>query len=428
MRVIRLLIIGACVSIGGWVEAHTPGCQVELEALEMKECNVGLEMASLKSENSDSVTYKFQLTSDMIRPEKKDAYGNLWRRGFLTEKNEVKLGYSSDDPRIASVEIAVMDCNIAFPYNGSYTTIVKALEQGLDCLDVQKVGSGETVSLKISKPGRNSVGYLVKDSKDSVLYKGQVGFDALYDDGKWEKCGEAELTSDLLAASGVYMHLWGIPNGGSWPTTTYMSGLPCPVDYPYYKGESWKVMVDYHPELKRYRIVNPLTSNEQFKDFTVNKEETLAYVTSKGRNEYPEAFLFDTENPSWFILNAEKTKDAYCEPTSIGMMVIHNAEGKDFFAPRYNELEGVVKYVDTPVQSIEEGEYFECPMKPELSLIRIKFDSKTFNRSGDSGIENIEEDQIGKEIFYTLDGVKVDRPSTGLYLKRKGSKVSKVIL
>ena len=185
MRVIRLLIIGACVSIGGWVEAHTPGCQVELEALEMKECNVGLEMASLKSENSDSVTYKFQLTSDMIRPEKKDAYGNLWRRGFLTEKNEVKLGYSSDDPRIASVEIAVMDCNIAFPYNGSYTTIVKALEQGLDCLDVQKVGSGETVSLKISKPGRNSVGYLVKDSKDSVLYKGQVGFDALYDDGKW---------------------------------------------------------------------------------------------------------------------------------------------------------------------------------------------------------------------------------------------------
>ncbi|MDE7466282.1 MAG: hypothetical protein K2M59_07660 [Muribaculaceae bacterium] len=437
MKLTNTLIIGMGLSLGLGANAHNSHTPTSTEAYEVMGYQIGSESSQEGSANPNSEKYSFQIVSDLIQPEKKDSYGNTWHRGFLTDKNVVKVGFSSNDPRVASVEVALVHGNVAFrTKEGATIWVDDAIKGKYEGLDVKKIGEGETVSFDISAPGRNVIGWVVRDANDSILYDSkflETHFDALFDDGKWTPCGEVELTSNYLKKAAVNHEVktikynWINNLGPLWYS---YSDENCGAEYPYYHGESWVAKLDYHPDLKRYRIVNPLTSNEQFKDYTVKKEETLAYVKN-GAAEYPAAFLFDTENPSWLIINAEDPEDVYHEISSIGMMMLHNMEERDFFARKYNELEGCEYFIfesEMPKQRIADGVYFEDPDVKEYSLISIRFDPKVFDRSEDSGIVNITDDADAEEVFYTLDGYRVENPSAGIFLKRKGSKVSKVIL
>ena len=432
MKILINLLLTLCLPF--LAQAHTSYSNADLNAFGIGNYKIGSGMFQGESDNSYSSGYNFQITSDLIKPEKKDSYENSWYRGLFTDKNVVKVGYSSNDPRIASVEVVVVHGNVAFrSKEGTTMWVDDAIKGRYEGLDIIKLAKGETVYLDISKPGRNVIGWVVRDSNDSILYDSkfkETRFDALFDDGEWITCGEVELSSNFLKSHSITHAAKPVRTDWIRNLQPDTDGDSCCAKYPYYNGESWKAKLDYHPGLKRYRIVNPLTCNNQFKDYTVKKEETLEYIKN-GSAEYPEAFLFDKENPSWFIINAEDPDDMYHEASSIGMMMTHNIESRDFFARKYHELEGCQYFTfdsEVPKQRIADGIYYENPDNMELSIISIKFDPELFDRSKDSGIVNIGDDTNAEETFYTLDGYKVENPSTGIFLKKKGTKVSKVIL
>ena len=422
-----LFIIGLIASISFVTQAypHYVSAEVEASGMEAYEAALGGHVAS---ERQEAGSYYFQLTSDLIRPEKKDAIGNVWHRGFFTENNEVKLGYSSNDSRIASVKMGIMNCNLGFKTEkGSILHVDEAIEIGNNNVEAKTISEGKMESFEISRPGRNTIGYVAFDKNNEVLYNGQVEFDALFDDGKWINCGEAELTSGLLNGESCRHNVGSF--SGSFETSIMGNmGAPCSVAYPHYYGESWTVPMDYHPELKYFRIVNPLISNSQLKDYTVKKEETLGYTYTKGEYYFPEAFIFDRDNPSWFLINAADPEGLYNEPTSVGMMMLHSWEGKDYFAGKYHERVFAAKYTEegTPDQALVAGEYWENPIEKQNSLVNVKFPREALEIAGNSGIVNFGADENSLETYYTLDGYRVTIPSKGVYLKKKGTKVSKV--
>ena len=100
-----------------------------------------------------------------------------------------------------------------------------------------------------------------------------------------------------------------------------------------------------------------------------------------------------------------------------------------------------IAYFDTPTLFIEEGKsattmasgnfsqgvvgskYMAAVFSGQQQLSEIVY----FTVGSYSGIADVDADDNAPVEYYTVDGIRVDRPEKGLYIVRQGSKISKVI-
>lgn len=361
---------------------------------------------------SDSGVVTTSLTQVLVRDER----GRDWDGGYFAQSPSVSVTFADAARGLSEVRASVMRCNGILRADGTYKFIENALEAESPDLTIQTLVPGESADFDVAIPGRYSLAWCAYDESGELVEKHRISFDSLHDDGHWISCGNATLSSGALSNKNEPYHLFESAVYNLWVMWN------CPVDYPYYSGETWTAPVEYNETLGMYRIVNPFTVNQQFKDYLPADEELLSY-TDETLIFHPEAFIFDREHPSWFLLNAQDGHDAYCEPMRTGIVTMHTESPWYYTAHRYNEIIGYVIYDVSPVQNISRtGCYVDMPLDDESeSILKVQFD-------GWSSVGEITEaDASGAEEYYTLDGLKVTTPSKGnLYIARRGARYSKI--
>jgi hypothetical protein len=353
----------------------------------------------------------------------KDARDRVWDGGCYTQDPIVNFGYESgSDSNVHSLRVAIVKSNGMVRVARSFTLLEFAVNDNSPDIDITEIVSGETARFDVSVPGRYCLAYCAVDEENQPLFSGSIQFDSLYDDGNWIVCGDAELSSGVLSSENRMSHLFSSNGTGFMESPGDDIWCECPLTYPYYSGEKWNAKIEYHPVLKKYRIVNPFSCNPEFKDFLPDDDELLSeYYHNVSYS--PEGFIFDRDNPSWFLLNAEFETFTYCEPMRTGIAVCHADSPHRYTANLYNEMIGFVRYDVCPEQNIKRtGRYVDMPMADErrASLI-VDFPAWT------TGVSEVCIDGVGEKVYYTIDGRRTDRPGKGLYLVRQGSSVSKCI-
>lgn len=99
-----------------------------------------------------------------------------------------------------------------------------------------------------------------------------------------------------------------------------------------------------------------------------------------------------------------------------------------------------IAYFDTPTLFIEEGKSVTTMASGNFSqgVVGSKYMAAVFSEQqlseivyftvgSYSGIADVDADDTAPVEYYTVDGIRVDRPEKGLYIVRQGSKISKVI-
>lgn len=99
-----------------------------------------------------------------------------------------------------------------------------------------------------------------------------------------------------------------------------------------------------------------------------------------------------------------------------------------------------IAYFDTPTLFIEEGKSVTTMASGNFSqgVVGSKYMAAVFSEQqlseivyftvgSYSGIADVDADDNAPVEYYTVDGIRVDRPEKGLYIVRQGSKISKVI-
>ncbi|MDE5876044.1 MAG: hypothetical protein K2H47_00835 [Muribaculaceae bacterium] len=395
--------------------------------------NVGLKLvfvsillisltAKAKIATTDTDDNSFKLLHNLTEISVKDTKGNNWDGGCYTQNPTIKISYECGDPDISSVRVSVLRCNGIIRADYTYFYLEDALEKNISDIDIINIEAGETTEFDISIPGRYTLAYCAIDKEENTVLKGNVKFDSLYDDGKWITCGNAEVSSGLLDSHQTNWHHFMSNGTGFMEKPGDLIWWECPVSYPYYSGEEWTAPIEYHPTLKMYRIVNPFTQNMELKDYIPDDDDLLcAYYSNVAHT--PEAFMFDRENPAWFLLNAESEHYTYCEPMRTGIVAQHVYSPYDFIAHPYNEKIGYVRYDVCPVQDIKSsGVYVDMPLDDESEAsIKISFPAWT------TGINDIFDNENGQTEYFTIDGLKVPKPEKGIYIVRQGWKSSKKI-
>lgn len=356
------------------------------------------------------------VTNSLIQVTVRDDRGRDWDGGYYTQLPKVSVTFADASRGIVKVSASVMRCDGILRADGTYKFIEDALESESPDLDIEALGSGDSVDFDVAIPGRYSLAWCAYNESGELMEKHQISFDSLNDDGQWISCGNATLSSGALSNKNEPCHLFQSAVYNLWVMWN------CPVDYPYYSGETWTAPVEYNETLEMYRIVNPFTVNQQFKDYLPADEELLSY-TDETLIFHPEAFIFDREHPSWFLLNAQDGHDAYCEPMRTGIVAMHSESPCCYTAHRYNEKIGYVIYDVSPVQDIiQTGSYTDMPLDDENeSTLKVQFD-------GWASVGEITgADASGAEEYYTLDGMKVARPSRGnIYIAHRNGLHAKI--
>lgn len=367
--------------------------------------------AETGQEGSDSGAVINSLTQVTVRDER----GRDWDGGYYTQSPSVTLKFADAARGITEVRASVMRCDGIIRADGTYKFIENALEAESPDLNIQTLGPGESADFDVTIPGRYSVAWCAYNESGDLIEKHRISFDSLYDDGQWTACGNAALSSGLLSNKTDTYHLFQSAVYDVW--TRWI----CPVYYPYYSGETWTAPLEYNEALAMYRIVNPFTVNPQFKDYFPADEELLPYQ-DETLVFHPEAFIFGHEHPAWFLLNAQNGNDAYCEPMQTGIVALHTDSPCNYTAHRYNEMVGYVIYDVCPVQDISRtGCYVDMPLDDESeAILKVQFD-------GWASLDEITAPASGEKEYYTLDGLKVTRPSKGnLYIVSDGGRHTKI--
>ena len=364
----------------------------------------------------------FTLLHDLTKVSVKDSRDRIWDGGYYTQNPTVRVSYECDNTEINSVRFAVLRCNGIIRADYTYYYSVDAVEKNLSDIDIIDIANGETAEFDVSVPGRYSLAYCVTDKEEKTILKKSIEFDSLYDDGLWKVCGEAEVSSGILDSAQTISHHFQSNGIGFLEEPGDFIWWECPITYPYYSGETWEATIEYHLILRMYRIVNPFTQNTTFRDYIPEDNELLCTYHSNVAYT-PEAFLFDRENPSWFLLNAEWEHFTYCEPMRTGLIAQHVYSSYCFIAHPYNEMIGYVKYDVCPAQDIKTtGVYVDMPLADENEAsLKIKFQGWI------SGINEVFHDKYSKTEYFTIEGLKVSHPDKGFYIVRQKGKSSKII-
>ena len=349
----------------------------------------------------DSINFPdlVQVYHSLNRRENTDTVGFKLNGGLYTGAENVKLGFKFTDPDVDYALVSVERCNgpIATPLWSKdrieCLDLANAIDKNYPGITIKKLADGEMADFNVSVPGRYAVGVCLRNKKNSTVEKIIVSqFDSYYDDGEWTDLGEVSLNSTLL-------------------------GMDDTMEYPYYDKAGWTAQLEYHPRLKLYRVVDPFAGNRDFKDYVAAPEETpstASYV--------PKGYVLDRTSPSWLIINAEDPHDMYSEPTFTGFKMFESTGPVSYACRRYNEKAMWVKYTLSPKQDVYETGYFmDDPTAKNLSMITVNF-------AGWSDVPMLETTSAETPEYYTLDGLKVMNPTKGIYIKRQGSKTSKITL
>ena len=361
------------------------------------------------------------LSHDLTVISVKDSLGRTWDGGCYTQNSTVKISYEASNPDANAIRVSVVRCNGIVNADHNYMLLEDAVEQRSQDIDIAEINSGETADFDVSVPGRYSLAYCTIDMEGATVQKGHVEFDSLYDDGAWIQGGNAELSSGILSSDNHIWHQFKSNGTGFLEEPGDLIWWECPVTYPYYSGEKWIVPIEYHPVLQMYRIVNPFTGNDGFRDHVPSDDELLCAFHNNVAYT-PEAFLFDRENPTWWLLNAEFEYDTYCEPMRTGIVAWHNQNPYCYIAHPYNQNIGYVRYDVCPEQDIKRSDvYVDMPLDDERDASLIVWCPGWI-----TGITGIYEDNESKKEYFTIDGKRADRPGKGFYIVRQGAKSTKV--
>ncbi len=372
--------------------------------------------AVLESENDIG----FRLINDINVVSVKDAINRDWYGGCYTQNPTVRIGYECDYPDVNSISVAVMRCNGIVKADDNYMLLENAVEKNANGIDIVQIIKGDMAEFDVSVPGRYCLAYCVSDKDGATIETGSVKFDSLYDDGNWKTCGEAKISSGVLSSEYNYWHTFLSNGTGFLEDPGDLIWWECPMTYPYYSGEQWSAPIEYHPIFRMYRIVDPFTNNKNLKDYLPEDSELLSnYYPNVAYT--PEAFIFDRENPSWFLLNAEWESAAYCEPMRTGIVAMHRDSPYSYIAHPYNENVGYVIYDVCPQQDIKStGRYLDMPLDNEIDAsIIVEF-------PGWSSIQEINIENKDSEEYFTIEGIKTDNPEKGFFILRQGSRSYKI--
>lgn len=91
-----------------------------------------------------------------------------------------------------------------------------------------------------------------------------------------------------------------------------------------------------------------------------------------------------------------------------------------------NEIAGGVEVGNTPVAVTKGGDNLKTNMNGTLKLV-FDMDKMEMYFSTDTGVAAVDANESAP-VYYNLQGVRVENPSTGLYIVRKGTKTEKIIL
>lgn len=367
-----------------------------------------------------------EFNSNLIHPTATDPSGNVWDGGYYTQEGTVKVSFNALDPSVETIRIGTLRGTGFIRGPKGFTHIILIVDQNQEWFDVKSLAPGETFSYDISTPGLYCLRYCAVDADGNILEAKTIDFDSLYDDGNWTTVGTATLSSGILNGiledTDKYEHLF-VSNGNGWleqpgDDVWYW----CPVNYPYYKGETWEAKLEYNQYLDAFRIVNPFTVNPQFQDYFPEDSELLGNFWDNVAIT-PEALIFDRENPAWLLIHTEYPHDAYCEATRTGILACHEKAPFKYVAHRYNEIEGWVVYDVCPAQDIENTSTFiDMPLdNPLKANIIVNFPDL-------SNVDRIIETDSEMPRFFNLQGIEVKNPSGDIYIKKTGNRTQKVFI
>ena len=363
----------------------------------------------------------YSLKTDIRQVRVSDERGDEWDGGCYTLSPEVKVKIDGDVSGLSEFRV-IVDKSQAMVYSShGYTLLEFAVIDNDPMFEIKDVLKENETTFPTDIPGCYQLAYCAIDHEGEVVLSGSIVFDSLYDDGQWEEYGEAKVSSGMLSPESEVAHIFTF-----WRTSTGEESehvmCNCPLSYPYYAGESWNVKLEYNSRLKKYRIIDPFTSNPELKDYLPDDSELL-YSQNDNVSPMREAFIFDRENPSWMLINAENELDAYCEPMRTGMTVFHGTSPKRFIAKRYNEYIGYVRYDVCPVQNIRKNRvYFDMSgEKEEDALIRVDFPAV-------SGLTGIDKESGADVRYYDIYGRQMPyKPTNQIFIEKSTEGIKKQI-
>ena len=200
-------------------------------------------------------------------------------------------------------------------------------------------------------------------------------------DGDWESIGEA-----------IWHHPWGT---GWWSQNSNVN----------IKDEdlNWKVKVEKlkDPLKTAYRIVNPYKSGTSFYD------KVKEYYEEQGYYLDSDTQWVDESDTYWFVFDSTDLANVKIYPRLNGAVYDHIMDRW------FHKANGQGSWIDkTLTITLPTGYY------PNSYV--IEFD-------GDSGLGTVVEDtSIGPE-YFNLQGMKISNPSNGIFIRRIGNKIDKII-
>ena len=300
-----------------------------------------LSAKEIKTDNHSKLS--FGLVHDLTQAEIVDENGEYWNGGYYTKKPFVTIKCEGDISEISEFLVTIHKSHNMVRGSKGFTLLEWALWDKDELFDFKDLLSEGEVTFETYIPGCYQMAYCAFDKTGEIVLTGNIEFDSLYDDGNWEYCGKALLSSKRLMNSYELWHIFFSNGNGFLESRGYTIWWSCPLHYPYYDGEEWEASLEYNSYLKKYRIVNPFCSNLKLLDY-IPKDEELLYNYYDNVAFLKEAFIFDRNNPAWLLINAENEKDIYCEPMRTGIMSFHSETPNRFYAHRYNEKIGYVIY------------------------------------------------------------------------------------
>lgn len=202
------------------------------------------------------------------------------------------------------------------------------------------------------------------------------------------------------------------------------------------KYAPWGLLIDFSGT----GGISPYIYTDMKKPYAPNAESKYVYRTSKGYATY--------YVPGLCAPNYQEAKDVYCPVREMYDIEVIDRGGNAVVKLKKNEsflnFGSIIINGDNQIKITGDGEYNTGNPISQLQTVEVTYSviipspyfrgpgmSTTYTREdfGLSGIEAVADDLNRYPVeYYDMHGIKVDRPSHGVYIRRQGDKVTKVMV
>lgn len=176
------------------------------------------------------------------------------------------------------------------------------------------------------------------------------------------------------------------------------------------------VDIEQHKTIKGYyRLVNPYKEHKDLSPYLINDAAHNHYIYVNATDPdyvYLEASEIGLETP-----NGQSAVWSYVGMRLAQGYTLEDLKGYGFFG--YLE-DGVISFPDDMLLYAEPG-YFGGRFVTSGDRVKIYLDRTIPG----SGIEDVESDSASPVEYYNLQGIRVDNPANGVYIRRQGKNVTK---